>query len=540
MNRPRRPLLSRSRAAHACDVCRRKKIRCNGGQPCATCLSSGHECIYGAEAGPKGKSDLILDGVLRMERHLEEMSAIIASNVGVLGHRVLTDPAISPEVTHSHDIAERSSHHHSQSATGNDAQGVHNAVLSSLHTSTTESVLDWPHFDIFPSIGQNYTPIFQLEKSRPPLTTMTSAAVPYLRADEVQQVIEAFQSSINFFYPTMLKDKLVAVQNLVLSGNLDDSVSSCISLLVMALGCASQVVSLLFNTSALTSQSLEYQISQRRLAEVYFDGVLKRLHTTQLEISTESTQCLFFVALYFAYLQRPLQAWSYINTTAARCRLLLSDYLAELAALPASGIASIESTIPLPGQYNTHTITNKFTPATPLSPPSLLPPTVPRSEDQELSSLYFLACISMRRLLNRVHDMLYAPTTGVSPSPSRFPTVVSELSHQLDEWRDLLPEPFKFSLDTEPTQTQHGGFLRQRYLTCRSVIYRPYLTWVLENWNNGASWENGGYEHDWRDVDLDCIMPDSEPTGPSKRRVINAWEPPKGSISAVEQSAWGE
>ncbi|KFX96493.1 hypothetical protein V490_03324 [Pseudogymnoascus sp. VKM F-3557] len=506
MNRPRRPLLSRSRAAHACDVCRRKKIRCNGGQPCATCLSSGHECIYGAEAGPKGKSDLILDGVLRMERHLEEMSAIIASNVGVLGHRVLTDPAISPEVTHSHDIAERSSHHHSQSATGNDAQGVHNAVLSSLHTSTTESVLDWPHFDIFPSIRQNYTPIFQLEKSRPPLTTMTSAAVPYLRADEVQQVIEAFQSSINFFYPTMLKDKLVAVQNLVLSGNLDDSVSSCISLLVMALGCASQVVSLLFNTSALTSQSLEYQISQRRLAEVYFDGVLKRLHTTQLEISTESTH----------------------------------DYLAELAALPASGIASIESTIPLPGQYNTHTITNKFTPATPLSPPSLLPPTVPRSEDQELSSLYFLACISMRRLLNRVHDMLYAPTTGVSPSPSRFPTVVSELSHQLDEWRDLLPEPFKFSLDTEPTQTQHGGFLRQRYLTCRSVIYRPYLTWVLENWNNGASWENGGYEHDWRDVDLDCIMPDSEPTGPSKRRVINAWEPPKGSISAVEQSAWGE
>ncbi|KFY15635.1 hypothetical protein V491_05608 [Pseudogymnoascus sp. VKM F-3775] len=346
---------------------------------------------------------------------------------------------------------------------------------------------------------------------------MASAAVPYLRADEVQQVVEAFQSSINFFYPTMLKDKLLTIQNLVLSGNLDDSVSSCISLLVMALGCASQVVSLHFNASALSKESLEYQQSQRRLAEIYFDGVLKRLYTTQLEISTDSTQCLFFVALYFAYLQRPLQAWSYINTTAARCRLLLSygssnspdeneclrrifwscyilesDYLAELAALPESGIASIESTIPLPGQYNTHTITNNFTPATPLSPPSLLPQDIPRSEEQELSSLYFLACISMRRLLNRVHDMLYAPTTGVSPSPSRFPTVVSELSHQLDEWRDLLPEPFKFSLDIELTQTQHGGFLRQRYLTCRSVIYRPYLTWVLENWNSGASWENGG------------------------------------------------
>jgi hypothetical protein len=214
----------------------------------------------------------------------------------MLGHRVLTDPAISPEVTHSHDIAERSSHHQSQSTTANDTQGVHNAVLSGLHTSTTESVLDWPHFDIFPSIRQNYIPIFQLEKSRSSLRTMTSTSVPYLRADEVQQVVEAFQSSINFFYPTMLKDKLLAVQHLVLSGNLDDSVSSCISLLVMALGCASQVVSLLFNAEALTPESLEYQLSQRRLAEIYFDGVLKRLYTTQLEISTESTQCLFFVA----------------------------------------------------------------------------------------------------------------------------------------------------------------------------------------------------------------------------------------------------
>jgi hypothetical protein len=34
--------------------------------------------------------------------------------------------------------------------------------------------------------------------------------------------------------------------------------------------------------------------------------------------------------LYFAYLQRPLQAWSYINTTAARCQLLLSNSQGDL------------------------------------------------------------------------------------------------------------------------------------------------------------------------------------------------------------------
>ncbi|TVY53757.1 hypothetical protein LCER1_G004789 [Lachnellula cervina] len=61
-----------------------------------------------------------------------------------------------------------------------------------------------------------------------------------------------------------------------------------------------------------------------------------------------------------------------------------------------------------------------------------------------------------------------------------LPVVVSELNHQLEEWRDFLPVAFNFSLDARETATECGGFLRQRYLTCRSVIYRPYLTWVLQ------------------------------------------------------------
>lgn len=136
-----------------------------------------------------------------------------------------------------------------------------------------------------------------------------------------------------------------------------------------------------------------------------------------------------------------------------------SDYLAELSALPQTGIAGIESSIPLPGEYCTQESQN----------------------DQEESALYFLACISMRRLLNRVHDLLYARDTGVGFDNHQFPSVVSELGYQLEEWKDLLPFPFQFSADLVPTRTQEGAFLRQRYLTCKSVIYRPYLTWALSN-----------------------------------------------------------
>ena len=92
----------------------------------------------------------------------------------------------------------------------------------------------------------------------------------------------------------------------------------------------------------------------------------------------------------------------------------------------------------------------------------------------------------MRRLLNRVHQLLYAQSTGVSMDNSKFPQVVMELDHQLYEWRRVLPPAFSFTVGFDEnggiggsTMTEHGGFLRQRYLACRSVIYRPYLMWVL-------------------------------------------------------------
>jgi hypothetical protein len=120
--------------------------------------------------------------------------------------------------------------------------------------------------------------------------------------------------------------------------------------------------------------------------------------------------------------------------------------------------------VPLPGAYNTHTT----------------------ASEEEQSSLYFLACISMRRLLNRTHQLLYARGTGAALDTTRFPLIVAELQHQLDEWREVLPASFSFSIDTAPASNAASGFLRQRYLTCRSVIYRPYLMWLLSGSRSGG------------------------------------------------------
>ncbi|KAK6592473.1 C6 zinc finger domain-containing protein [Botrytis cinerea] len=387
---------TRRRAAHACDVCRLRKIRCDGHNPCATCIATDQDCSYGIDVNPRGKNDSILEGVLRIERYLQDMNAMMAASPAFMNHHVANDHNTgSPQTAYSGG-------------------------------ATIASPLPQP-----------------------------TARPRHLSFHDEQSVHNA---------PTAL---------------------SVLALLMMSLGCASQSIINIAVPRDLTSDEHEYYKQRKLMADICFDEVLKRLYIPHTEMSSTAVQCLFYTAVYFAFSQRPLQAWEYINATAAKCRLLLSyhspgesaedveclrrifwscyilesDYLAELSGLPESGLASIESTIPLPGSYDTHE----------------------SQVDEEHSSLYFLACISMRRLLNRVHNLLYAKETGASLDDARFPFIVEELDHQLEEWRDFLPPALQFVVDTQPAQGQHAGFLRQRYLTCRSVIYRPYLTWVLTN-----------------------------------------------------------
>ncbi|KAI9219589.1 hypothetical protein BC828DRAFT_349218, partial [Blastocladiella britannica] len=37
----------RARIAHACEPCRRKRIRCTGGDPCPQCQQGNVSCFYG-------------------------------------------------------------------------------------------------------------------------------------------------------------------------------------------------------------------------------------------------------------------------------------------------------------------------------------------------------------------------------------------------------------------------------------------------------------------------------------------------------------
>jgi len=194
---------------------------------------------------------------------------------------------------------------------------LENAVLDSWHTSTTESVLNWPHFDVFPSLRQDYISIFQLEQSRPPIRTRTVIMYPYVTAEDVDGILDSFQQAVNFWYPTMSQTQLEKVRSIVNEGAFDqdhdgNGTYTCLALLTMALGCASQVIAglTLPKTLTLTEEEKKKRAAKRAMGDIYFDSAVKRLYVAHMDVSSTATHCLFFAA-YVLSLSLSLSPFSF-------------------------------------------------------------------------------------------------------------------------------------------------------------------------------------------------------------------------------------
>jgi hypothetical protein len=174
---------------------------------------------------------------------------------------------------------------------------MQNAVLESMHTSTTESVLQWPHFDVFPSLRENYVSIFQLEQSRPALVMSLASFHPYVAPDEVYMVLDSFQHNVNFWYPTLSQDQLEGVRELLISGRpSEDNTETCLALLTMALGYACQATVGLDPGGNLDENEKRRHGSKRRMGDLYFESALKKIYVALMDVSPTATHCLFFAA----------------------------------------------------------------------------------------------------------------------------------------------------------------------------------------------------------------------------------------------------
>lgn len=181
---------------------------------------------------------------------------------------------------------------------GDNVNNLENAVLESRHTSTTESILQWPHFTVFSSLRNGYISIFHLEQSRPRIKTKSANIHPYIREEEVDSILAAFEHAVNFWYPTTSTNQLRNVRTIITNKNFDDNdeLGSCLALLSMALGCASKVTAGLMGGVVLPEIEQKRRATYRATGDMYFESALKKLYVAHMDVNSIATQCLFFAA----------------------------------------------------------------------------------------------------------------------------------------------------------------------------------------------------------------------------------------------------
>lgn len=347
--------------------------------------------------------------------------------------------------------------------------GTNISTMPKIHTNAALHLLQWPL--IRDLVSRPYDPqiMLQLEMARDPLHSLTKT--PCVDLSNTQAYIEAYFERVNIWYACVNPYTWRSQYRTALSNGFREGPESCIVLLVLALGQAS----LRGSISRILPQEDPPGMQ-------YFTAAWSLLPGMLTANSVVAAQCHLLAAAYMFYLVRPMEAWNLLCSTSTKLQLLLmapsripthqremieriywnallfeSDLLAEMD-LPHSGVVQFEENVGLPGGFEGE-----------------------ESEQVGRDELwYFLAEIALRRLLNRVSQLIYAKDS-IASTTSLEP-VVAELDYQLSQWYESLPLPLQFPFTRTPLlQDPVQAVLRLRFFACRTIIYRPYILAVLDN-----------------------------------------------------------
>ncbi|CVL03768.1 uncharacterized protein FMAN_15008 [Fusarium mangiferae] len=499
---------SRRQALNACEACRKRKTKCDERKPaCARCSRLGLECMYiETVAAKKNLSIEELTGTLkRMDEKLDVLTAFAqrqapttASTPGD-GHFA----AFSPLNLGSAGVAQNPS-----TPFLDTGRVLEELSLSQRHSTAPQHLLTWPCSTLSMREPDLQYPM-ELEIKRSSLSRSTApprclepstspSGESWLSRLSLSQVSLLTQSYFQHFHPSCLILDESLFYSKVLSNavqtNFAPNYSSCTVLLVCSLG----------SIVAHYSGHDEWSSGNEQDVGLGFFNLANEMFRDLERCDWESVQCLLLMGLFYSAKLRVYDAWQANHKAcctvsvlvplqrtleAQHCQLFWIAYLQESQILaefdfPASGLGKLASSMPLP--------------------------VVPGAGTDPCHAQYqffFLALISMRKLLNRILFHLYSrdhtedPANG-EPTPtdkpaaflSVSPSVMFELDRQLEEWRTCLPQgldslPYSEAQvaevpefdQTRSTDERLRGHLMARYFAAKSIIHRPYIYKTLHH-----------------------------------------------------------
>ncbi|RAL06223.1 putative C6 finger domain protein [Aspergillus ibericus CBS 121593] len=474
----------RRRATIACQICRLRKTRCNGARPrCQLCVDLDAGCVY-REPGIKldAGDKLIIEKLDRIEGLLQSKVSDHTS------HSPLSSDS-STAATHARlggdDTVANLSNLAAMPARAT-AVGLGSwanpptsiSTMPRVHTTPALHLLQWPLIRELVAVPYDPHTLLQLEMAREPLRIEPPVGLDLSNAFTHARF---FFERVNVWYACVNPLTWSGYYKTALSLDFQKGPESCVVLLVLALGCASQYGSI----SCLSPDKEPPGLPYFAAAWCLLPGIMTRN-------SVLAAQCVILASAYLFYMVRPLEAWTLLSNASMKLQLLFgnpsrvpaqwkelgtrvywntllfeSDLLAELD-LPHSGIVHFEELVDLPGGFEQED----------------------DEEDEERDKVvdmmighdelwYFLAEIALRRLLNRVSHMLYQKDSILTLAS--LGPIASELDFQLSQWYEGLPQPVRFPLSGAPAPSPVQTVLRLRYFACRTIIYRPYILAVFQN-----------------------------------------------------------
>ncbi|KAJ5233998.1 uncharacterized protein N7469_005764 [Penicillium citrinum] len=359
------------------------------------------------------------------------------------------------------------------------------------HKTSSSYLLGLP--EVKSLVGEYPADLFFRLESKDPLSFETQQPI-HIDQSHATDLVNSFFLSAHQHHPILDQSEFWDTFSRFIESGPDSSIESALCMVVLAIG---EVTLTPVESLSLGSSPPGMQYIQHAMPTLLFQS------SWSFSLNLALPQALVLSSIYFAYIVRPLQSWrmiysaatilqiqlsrhaSYQRTPQQResiirlfwsCFLVECDRLAELE-LPRSGLQQLADTISLPECTNLDIV----------------------------HSTSFLAEISVRKLLNRIHNLLYQSGEKDSTFSSTSLTVrndfgpvdlsalqsfCDELHTQLELWHSSIPDNVRPRLDTEPLTTNSNdrqSILRIRYFAARHILYRPFLLQVINNYGTSPS-----------------------------------------------------
>ncbi|KAL2862433.1 uncharacterized protein BJX67DRAFT_375235 [Aspergillus lucknowensis] len=450
----------RRRSPLACDTCRERRTKCDGQRPkCSFCLARSKDCFYQGPQDPP-PSPLKVE-LTRIWTQIERIT------VAVQGRSL---PYLQLQSAPLSGTAQRY-----QSPSGRDE-----SLDFPFMILQSEAFMDLLRLD--PSLS------VQLEQweRRKEMVSVDSSNVPIVMDDlhRASELLKAFAEHIHIWYPILhadYTDEFIQAVTLFFPF----SVQSCLSLLVLAIGCVVECDSI--------AQALWTRPERR-----YIQAAMEMLPCVLEDSTHRSAQCLLLFAIYHLCCAQPCQAHDFVAMASYKLQnsmmndfdaesdpmqlsilgncfwsaLLIESELHVQLDLVDSGIWNMSSFAPAPTALETWTWAWGHSHDTTVHGNEHIHLyTPPAGSDPS----YFMAEIAMRKMLQRCTWSFRTLSPG---NHVYAPIMAAELERQLEEWRQLLPESLRFGIGSGRNSVSAPGsgsaqvaFLRTQYFAFKASIY---------------------------------------------------------------------